>query len=148
MMGPVGRSRVIALAMALMTDPAVSAAGSSPAQARPEEGAALFIGKLPLTAHLRGHDEMLPTFAARCSNCHARDETAKALGPALTRRSLMGLRQRRGGPESAFDAKSFCHLLRTRIDPRAIVVRSAMPVYRLDDLQCAALWTFLIEQEP
>src|SRR5690349_5735445 len=118
--------------MALVVDPATPAADGSPARAQPEEGAALFTGTLPLTAHLRGHDEMLPPFAARCINCHSRDQTATAPGPALTRRSMTGFHQRRGGPESAFDAESFCRLLRTGIDPRAIVVRSAMPVYRID----------------
>ncbi|HWH82824.1 MAG TPA: hypothetical protein VNU71_11375 [Burkholderiaceae bacterium] len=137
----------MAFALALATGFSVPIATSAPTNSAPLHGAAIFDGREPVAAQLRGHEEILPTFATRCQNCHARDVITTALGPPLTPRSLTQLKPRRGGPESAFDLGSFCRLLRTGVDPSAIMVRSAMPVYRLSDQQCTALWLYLTVTE-
>lgn len=131
----------------------VVAALSEPGAAQPgapatvAAGVALFAGAQPLSARLRGHDETLPAFAARCANCHVSQGTNSSLAPILDRGSLTQLRSRRGGPASAFETDSFCRLLRTGIDPKDVLVASPMPVYHIADEQCAALWAFLTRSE-
>jgi len=119
-----------------------------PTQPELPNGRALFEGTQQLTAHLRGRIESLPSVATRCQNCHGRHMGMSTLGPPLALRSLTGLQARRGGPPSAFDEESFCRLLRTGVDPMEVVVRSAMPVYRINDAQCKVLWRFLTQTEP
>jgi hypothetical protein len=162
---------------------AVSAAkAQDPAAAR--RGARLFRGEAPLAASLRGHDQVLPPDALRCSNCHVVDvpdsglagaalasatgpsaepansrSTAAAavaaaaaapmpLPPRLGAQPLQQPLRRRGGPPSAYTVDSFCRLLRTGVDPAQVVTSQAMPVYRISDADCFALWAFLLTPEP
>lgn len=110
-------------------------------------GGALYAGGVPLQARLLGHTEPLPDEAARCSNCHgaagARRDAARPFAPALNREHLLQPQRRRGGPPSRYDEHSFCRALRDGIDPAWVTLPRAMPRYRLDDAQCAALWSHL-----
>jgi hypothetical protein len=114
---------------------------------------------VPITASLTGHTEPLPNIALRCANCHLHQPkdasidpagNAKAsnrFGPLLMRDSLTELRPRRGGPPSAFNKISFCHLLRTGIDPAQVIVDQTMPHYVVSDQQCQDLWNYLTERK-
>lgn len=136
-------------------------------------GARLFSGEVPLSAHLRGHDHVLPPDALRCSNCHVkgpgpapattpavapatvdprvatnpRGEPPVALPPRLNRAQLKEPQRRRGGPASAYTRETFCQLLRTGVDPASVYAAQTMPVYRLSDADCAALWLYLVAPE-
>lgn len=103
-------------------------------------GAEWFDGRRPLVARIAGHDEALPPLASRCSNCHA---GPGAVGGELNRATLAGLRPRRGGPPSRYDAARLCRLLREGIDPAHVMVPREMPRYTIDDEACAALWSHL-----
>jgi hypothetical protein len=124
-----------------------AAARTAPAAARHlGRGEALFVGEEPLKGAIRGHRSGLPPEVVRCSNCHAvRGEAQRAgtLAPRIDRALLLEVRDRRGGPPSAYDPPSFCKLMRTGVDPVYIVIAREMPVYDLDDAQCASLWQFL-----
>lgn len=115
-------------------------------------GEASTLGALP--GRLAGHEDDLPAMATRCANCHAaggRPEAASStpeFAPRLNRRSLMQQHSRRGGPPSAYDATSLCHLLREGIDPVWVMLRQEMPRYAATDAQCAALWAFLVSSAP
>ena len=115
-------------------------------------GNALYRGKEALTGKVRGHDESLPAAAVRCANCHDQVNGARQSGlaavPQLDRSLLLEARQRRGGPPSRYDQAAFCKLLRTGVIPAFILVAREMPIYQLDQSQCASLWSFLIEREP
>ncbi len=116
-------------------------------------GAALWSGGLPLTARIVGHAHALPVAAARCLNCHAGAVAASAPAaglapvdgpaPVLTARHLRESRPRRGGPPSRYDAASFCTLLRTGVDPAAVLLPRQMPRYEISDADCGALWVHL-----
>lgn len=108
-------------------------------------GAALFHGDEVIDARLAGHEQPLPALATRCSNCHAREATATVAGApaALDAEGLTGLRSRRYGPPSRFDAASLCRLLRSGVDPAHVMLPQTMPRYAVSDRQCAALWAFL-----
>ena len=108
-------------------------------------GDGLFHGEEALAGKIRGHDEILPPEAVRCSNCHEAT-SASSLGrsaPLLNRSLLLESRQRRGGPPSRYDAVSFCRLLRKGVDPAFIVIAREMPVYDVDEDQCQGLWSFI-----
>lgn len=111
----------------------------APRWQRLREGAALFEGRLPLAAQVVGHDERLPTEAARCVNCHG----GTGFAPRLDARSLTEPRARRGGPPSRYDAASLCRLLRTGVDPAWVMVPRAMPRYDITERECEALWLHL-----
>jgi len=116
-------------------------------------GAALWSGGLPLTARIVGHAHALPSAVARCINCHAGATAASAPSaglepadgpaPVLTARHLRESRPRRGGPPSRYDAASFCTLLRTGVDPAAVLLPRQMPRYEISDADCGALWVHL-----
>jgi hypothetical protein len=117
---------------------------------RGERGRRLFHGEVPLRAAIVGHDERLPTDAARCANCHenaptprAGDAALETLGPALDRVSLTSLAPRRGGPPSSYDQRSFCRVLAEGIDPAHVMIPQTMPRYAMTNDECEALWTFL-----
>jgi hypothetical protein len=114
------------------------------------QGEGLFRGKEPMKARIRGQEDLLPTAASRCINCHGGDsqpQLSRVAAPKLNRSLLLDARQRRGGPPSRYDQPAFCRLLRTGADPAYILIAREMPVYELSDAQCTSLWTFLTEQE-
>lgn len=114
-------------------------------------GDALFDGKVALSGKIRGHDESLPPETVRCANCHeaqTNERLSRVAAPRLDRSLLLDARQRRGGPPSRYDQPAFCKLLKTGVDPAAIVIGREMPIYELDEGQCASLWTYLIGKEP
>ena len=116
-----------------------------------QRGRALFQGETPLTAKIRGHDEFLPAEAVRCVNCHDAVNGARLTrvpAPHLDRSLLLEARQRRGGPPSRYNQAAFCKLLNTGVDPASVVIAREMPVYVVDQTQCASLWSFLIGKEP
>jgi hypothetical protein len=111
---------------------------------REASGAALWRGDWALTARLSGHEQVLPGQASRCINCHgAADRAAPGGGPRLDAGYLTHSVARRGGPASRYDEAAFCRLLRTGIDPAAVMVPREMPRYDIDDADCAALWQFI-----
>lgn len=121
-------------------------------------GGRLFTGEAPLDASLRGHDQVLPPDALRCSNCHVVDVSAGAglaaqgasaaaaspAPPRLGAQALLQPQRRRGGPPSSYSAQSFCRLLRSGIDPAQVYTAQTMPNYRISDADCMALWAFLM----
>lgn len=114
-------------------------------------GNALFQGKGALTAKIRGHDEYLPAEVVQCANCHEsvnNGRLTRVSAPHLDRSLLLEARQRRGGPPSRYNQGAFCKLLKTGVDPASVLVAREMPVYELDESQCASLWDFLIGREP
>jgi hypothetical protein len=112
-------------------------------------GDALYRGKEKLTGKIRGHDDAMPPEAVRCINCHEADNRSRLLGtaaPHIDRELMLDVRQRRGGPPSRYDEPKFCKLLRTGADPSYVLIAREMPVYEVDDDQCASLWAFLVER--
>lgn len=126
---------------------AASAAVHAQAERAADRGAQLYDGRLPLTATVRGHTQVLPAQASRCINCHEPSrqpgQNDAAFAPRLDRASLTSVQQRRGGPTSAYDEGSLCRLLRESLDPTLILVNKSMPRYTLTNEDCAALWQFL-----
>lgn len=124
-------------------------------QAQLSEGEALFHGEQAMTATLAGQTLGLPTVATRCSNCHearqpaplsdqaASSASARTYASPLSAMWLQQARLRHGGPETVYDARSLCQLLRTGVDPAMIMVSTVMPRYQATEAQCAALWTYL-----
>ena len=96
----------------------VAAAAQSPAESSARRGERLFVGQEPLKGAIVGHDDALPAFASKCVNCHDPAASEKAsYGSKLTPAALLEAAARRGGPPSRYEARSFCRLLRTGIDP-------------------------------
>jgi hypothetical protein len=113
-----------------------------------DRGEGMFIGRESLKGKIREHQTVLPPEVVRCGNCHAAEKQVgipSTLAPRIDRALLLSARQRRGGPPSAYDAQSLCKLLRTGIDPAYILIAREMPIYDVDDAQCASLWRFLTE---
>jgi hypothetical protein len=113
------------------------------------QGHALFQGKVKLAGRIRGHDDFLPPEAVRCANCHnwnRQPGLSRIAPPQLDRSLLLDVRQRRGGPPSRYDQAAFCRLLKTGADPVYVLISREMPVYEVNDEQCASLWIFLLEQ--
>jgi hypothetical protein len=111
----------------------------------------LFNGKEPLSGRIREHDESLPPEVVRCANCHGATASARpsrVAAPRLESSLLLEFHQRRGGPPSRYDQAAFCKLLRTGVDPAHIMIAREMPIFDLDDAQCASLWSFLVEKDP
>ncbi|MDR5761083.1 hypothetical protein [Caballeronia sp. LZ035] len=106
-------------------------------------GCAIFTGEHPLAAHLRDDSRALPSSTTRCINCHAATPASASFAPPLTHDALLGETRRRGGPPSHYDATAFCRTLENGIDPAGVILRKAMPRYRLNDAECAALWRFV-----
>ncbi|MBK9136806.1 MAG: hypothetical protein IPM15_21265 [Betaproteobacteria bacterium] len=134
------RASVVAAVLAVAAAGALAAAFGIGDLLVRREGAALYEGRQPLVAHVRGHEQPLPQAAARCTNCH---EGAQAIGPRLDERTLAQPLPRRGGPPSRYDAAALCRLLREGIDPAAVLLPRAMPRYQIDARACDALWAHL-----
>jgi len=116
-----------------------------------KRGEALYQGKELLRGQIRGHDDVLPAEAVRCANCHSPQTESRLSGkplPPIDAALLLEPRQRRGGPPSSYNESSFCKLLRTGTDPAYILIAREMPIYTLDDAQCASLWSFLTAKGP
>ncbi len=116
--------------------------------AHADRGANIFFGKEALRARIFGHQEALPPDAARCANCHQGSTASQGdaeWAPLLDRNWLQQVRMRRGGPAYAYDMPSFCHTLRTGIDPSHVVLGRAMPRFAINDRQCRELWNYLTE---
>jgi hypothetical protein len=120
------------------------------ATAQADPGEDLYSGRLPMEARLRGDSRPLAQSAARCVNCHEpgpRQSLADtAYAPRLDKTSLATSNPRRGGPSSVYDEQSFCRLLREGIDPAYMLLRRSMPVFEVDDAQCASLWQYLSQR--
>ncbi|HMN82893.1 MAG TPA: hypothetical protein PKA20_23595 [Burkholderiaceae bacterium] len=119
---------------------------------RIERGQRLLEGREPLPARIVGHETRLPATAARCTNCHLRDDRRNAAGgaslaPPLGRATLLRMSSRRGGPPSSYDAESFCRVLRTGVDPAFVTLPKAMPRYDISSAQCDALWALMAGTE-
>lgn len=124
---------------------AMVVAGTAVAAGVRERGEAIFVGHEPIQGTIRGHRSSLPPDTVKCVNCHkAKDpQSPPSPAPVLTRSLLFDKIPRRGGPPSSYDAASFCKMLRSGIDPAYILISRVMPVYDVDDAQCASLWGFL-----
>ncbi len=130
----------------LLVSGALRAQSDTDALAR--RGEQMFTGEQPLTGTIVGHDEPLPAFAAKCSNCHDANDPGKAgYGARLTRAALVEPAKRRGGPASSYEPGSFCRLLRTGVDPVHVVILRTMPRYQIDDEGCMALWDYLMARK-
>ena len=123
------------------------------AEPAPDLGRQLYRGDAPLSGTITGHAQPLPPMATRCSNCHSRGSAAvpasapaaQSFAPLLTRERLLDPIPRRGGPPSRYELATFCRLLRTGIDPAYMLIPRQMPRYAIDDAQCRALWTYLVD---
>lgn len=121
----------------------------APLSAAQAHGAALWSGAQPLDGRIAGHAQSLPVSAVRCINCHgaaaaAADPTRDSAAPPLTAQHLLQSQPRRGGPPSRYDAAAFCTLLRTGVDPAAVLLPRQMPRYTIAEADCQALWAFLV----
>jgi hypothetical protein len=113
-----------------------------------EQGQALFMGRSPLAGKIRGHRRELPPEVVVCRNCHAAREQLPpptSSAPRIDGALLLELRERRGGPPSAYSEQSFCKLLRTGVDPAHVLISREMPIYVTDAAQCSSLWRFLTD---
>jgi hypothetical protein len=116
-----------------------------------QRGGAIYQGKEPLQGRIRGQDDLLPSEAVRCVNCHnpaSKDRLSGKPAPRIDGDWLLETRQRHGGPPSSYNQASFCKLLRAGTDPVYVLVAREMPVYEMDDSQCASLWIFLTTKAP
>ena len=107
-------------------------------------GCAIFSGQHPIPAHLRDDDRPLPAWTTRCINCHTQTEPAGAFAPPLTRGYLLDAVSRRGGPPSRYNPVAFCRALNDGVDPAGVVLRKSMPHYQMSDVECTALWRFVM----
>ena len=112
-----------------------------------DNGASIYSGQLVVPAYMVGHQSPIPPLASKCSNCHKPDDKQIALAPKINAQELMGLKSRRGGPPTRFDAVSLCKLLREGIDPASVVINTSMPRYQMSDQQCSALWSYLAKAQ-
>lgn len=110
-----------------------------------QAGSALWRGERPLVARIAGHTSPLPPQAARCINCHGQAEATRSDAPipVLTASHLRQATARRGGPSSRYDAATFCQVLRSGVDPAAVLLPRAMPRYEIGEADCTALWQYL-----
>jgi hypothetical protein len=106
-------------------------------------GCAIFYGQHSVEAQLRDDDQLLPGSTTRCANCHSQTGPADAFAPPLTAATLFPAKIRRDGPASSYDQTTFCRAVRDGIDPVNVMLRKAMPHYRISDTECAALWHFV-----
>ncbi len=110
-------------------------------------GKALFSGRIELHGRIYTHVADMPPTVVRCSNCHAvadGPDVPRSLAPRLTHDFLLLPRTRRGGPPSNYSRDGFCTLLRRGIDPAFVMIAVEMPRYTIDDVNCRALWRYVI----
>lgn len=125
----------------------IQAAAETLAAAR-NHGERIFVGKEVIVGRIEGHASKLAPSLSRCVNCHAAAPQSKLesrSAPLLNRTSLVDPRPRRGGPASSYDKTSFCNTLRTGVDPQYVTLLRAMPRFELSDVQCTALWSYLMD---
>lgn len=106
-------------------------------------GCSIFNGQHSVAAQLRDDDHLLPGSTTRCANCHSQTGSGDAFAPPLSPGNLFAAKVRRDGPASSYDQETFCRALREGIDPANVMLRKAMPHYRISDTECAALWHFV-----
>lgn len=135
--------RVAAIVAALVTLGALVFGGAARDRLR---GCALYHGHVALTARIDGQSFDLPPIASRCAACHEAGlrQAARNGELSLDLSRLDEPRSRRGGPPSAYNAESFCAVMRTGIDPTSIVLARAMPRFTARDEDCRALWAYLV----
>ncbi len=112
-----------------------------------DRGERLYDGKESLSGRVRGHDGFLPPAVVICAHCHSSADGGRAVSnpaPRIGGALLLDMRQRRGGPPSRYDQRSFCRMLRTGSDPATVLIAREMPAYDIADDQCASLWMFLL----
>lgn len=109
-------------------------------------GAQLFHDGESMRGRLDGHTEILPSTAGRCINCHVQSPQAGVLAPLLDASTLLAPLQRRGGPPSVYSRDTFCATLRTGIDPAYVTLKSEMPRFDANDVQCEDLWNYLTRE--
>jgi hypothetical protein len=148
-MRPWGRAvRLLAPGILLL---AAGTQAEAPAGDEFSTGKALFDGEIELRGRIGTHLVDLPPTVVRCANCHAVSdgpEVPRSLAPRLTHDLLLRPRPRRGGPTSVYDRDEFCTLLRRGIDPAMVVISVEMPRYAIDDVNCRALWRYVIANRP
>ncbi|MFM2347474.1 MAG: hypothetical protein RL654_2227 [Pseudomonadota bacterium] len=133
------------MAAALMALSVLPAVATPPQAVARTHGEALWRGERPLAGQIAGHAQAMPVAALRCINCHGGGLGAvPGSAPRLDAATLTRPLARRGGPPSVYDERAFCQLLRTGIDPAAVLLPREMPRYRIDDHDCAALWRHLV----
>lgn len=136
------------MAAALMALSVLPAVATPPQVVARTHGEALWRGERPLVGQIAGHAQAMPAAALRCINCHGGGPGAAPGGaPRLDAATLTRPLARRGGPPSVYDEQAFCRLLRTGIDPAAVLLPREMPRYRIDDHDCAALWRHLVASD-
>lgn len=136
------------MAAALMALSVLPAVATPPQVVARTHGEALWRGERPLAGQIAGHAQAMPAAALRCINCHGGGPGAAPGGaPRLDAATLTRPLARRGGPPSVYDEQAFCRLLRTGIDPAAVLLPREMPRYRIDDHDCAALWRHLVASD-
>jgi len=120
------------------------------APALDSRGKRIWNGQEPLPGKILGHSSDLPAPLTRCANCHARTEppglstSFEAItAPTLNHATLAAMRSRRGGPPFAYDKTGFCRTIQIGIDPQQITLARTMPRFRIDAVQCDALWSYL-----
>ncbi|MFZ6689685.1 hypothetical protein ACO0K0_18235 [Undibacterium sp. SXout11W] len=114
-----------------------------------QKGENLFYGREALKGTLYLHNRSLDTSFVRCMNCHRFQDEQKTsnksdFGPEIGAHFLLTKNSLRGGPARAYEADSFCQMLRTGMDPSQIMMRTDMPRYSVSDDDCHALWRFLL----
>ncbi|MGF6415840.1 hypothetical protein [Paraburkholderia sp. MM5482-R1] len=132
-------ARALALALANIT----YVAHGAPLCESNDLGCSIFNGQHSVEAQLRDDDRLLPGSTTRCANCHSQTGSSDAFAPPLTAGNLFPAKSRRDGPASSYDQATFCRALREGIDPVNVMLRKAMPHYRISDTECAALWHFV-----
>jgi hypothetical protein len=125
----------------------LAACGALDQSSAPQHGADLFYGRTAMRGQLHLHNRPLGADYVRCVNCHQLQDqrnSAARFGPDLGQRFLTQPTEHRGGPARAYTVDTFCHMLRTGVDPTLIVINTDMPRYPFSDAECLALWDFLI----
>lgn len=142
------KSTTLAACLALLLGHQVFAVAASPAPPppAPERGKRIFHGLDVLQATVQKNGTALPAHASKCINCHSAQTPGGAwpgTSQYLSATTMSRRISRRGGPAYAYDRPTFCHTVRTGVDPAGIVLESKMPRYEMSDAQCADLWFFL-----
>ena len=136
---------VACLALLLIGHAGAAADRAGPARDA-ERGKRIFHGHDAVQGTVQQNGTALPALASKCINCHSVHVPSGAWAGTpqyLTASTMSRKVSRRGGPAYFYDQPTFCHTVRTGVDPAGIVLESKMPRYKISDTQCADLWIFL-----